>query len=105
MVECELQTVRKELEEREGGEGQFDALAFFSGANSYTRAGRLDSIWSTYYDVFKSERIYGANLENLDAVAILIDQIVKRDKLPSENSLEAQRQLRNAWNTIDICTP
>eukprot|EP01052_Picozoa_sp_SAG31_P014846 SAG31_NODE_936_length_10870_cov_5.136966_5_plen_298_part_00 len=69
----------------------------------HTFADRLDSIWSVYYDIFKSNRIYGANLENLGAVALLIDQIVKRDKLPTNNSLESQRQLRNAWNTIDIC--
>ena len=33
----------------------------------------------------------------------LIDQIVKRDRLPSNNSLQAQHALRNAWNTIDVC--
>ena len=33
----------------------------------------------------------------------LIDQIVKRDRLPSHNSLQAQHALRDAWNTIDEC--
>jgi hypothetical protein len=73
------------------------------GPIGHTFAERLDTIWSVYYDIFKAKRIYGANMENLGAVALLIDQIVKRDKLPPKNSLEAQRQLRNGWNTIDIC--
>ena len=42
-------------------------------------------------------------MENLDAVRTLIDQIVKRDRLPSSNSLQAQHALRNAWNAIDVC--
>jgi hypothetical protein len=66
-------------------------------------SARLEQIWSTYYDVFKSQRSYGANLQNLDAVQALIDHIVKRDRLPSRNSLEAQQLLRDAWNTVDVC--
>ena len=65
-------------------------------------AERLRSIWSVYEDLFKSERVYGANLENLTAVKGLIDQIVKRDRLPPKNSLEAQQLLRDAWNAVDI---
>ena len=34
---------------------------------------------------------------------MLIDQIVKRDRLPSNNSLQAQHAMRSAWNTIDVC--
>jgi hypothetical protein len=66
-------------------------------------AKKMETIWSVYYDVFKSKRLYGANLEDLGAVQTLIDQIVKRDRLPSNNSLEAQQSLRDAWNTVDIC--
>ena len=66
-------------------------------------ASKMETIWGVYYDVFKSRRLYGANLENLDAVQALIDQIVKRDRLPSNNSIEAQQSLRDAWNTIDVC--
>lgn len=66
-------------------------------------ASKMEIIWGVYYDIFKSRRIYGANLENLDAVKTLIDQIVKRDRLPSNNSLEVQQSLRDAWNTIDEC--
>ena len=65
-------------------------------------ADRLNEIWSVYYDIFQSERVYGANLANLPAVKQLIDQIVKRDRLPPKNSLEAQQALRDAWNAVDI---
>jgi hypothetical protein len=80
-----------ELQQKEG----FTALAHF--------ASKMETIWGVYYDVFKSRRLYGANLENLDAVQALIDQIVKRDRLPPKNSIEAQQSLRDAWNTIDVC--
>jgi hypothetical protein len=66
-------------------------------------AGRLKPIWSAYHDLFKSQNVYGASLENLLAVKIMIDQIVMRDRLPTKNSLQAQEQLRDAWNTVDIC--
>ena len=66
-----------ELKQKEG----FDPTDHF--------AKRLQIIHGVYYDVFKSKRVYGANLENLDAVRMLIDQIVKRDRLPSSNSLQA----------------
>jgi hypothetical protein len=56
-----------------------------------------------YYDIFTSSNVYGANLQNLDAVEVLINQIVKRDRLPSQNSLEARQLLRSAWNIVDIC--
>jgi hypothetical protein len=82
---------REELQQQEN----FDPMSHYSET--------LEAIWSTYYDVFKSQRIYGANLANMGEVQALIDQIVKRDRLPSRNSLEAQLLLRDAWNTIDVC--
>jgi hypothetical protein len=66
-------------------------------------AEKLDSIWSVYYDLFMAPRVYGLNLQNLSSAQSLIDQIVKRDKLPPKNTLEAQQILRNAWNAVDIC--
>ena len=39
----------------------------------------------------------------MGAVRTLVDQIVKRDRLPSQHSLQAQRALRDAWNMIDEC--
>ena len=66
-------------------------------------ASKMEIVWGVYYDIFKSRRMYGANLENLTAVKGLIDQIVKRDRLPIGNSHEAQQSLRHAWNTIDVC--
>ena len=39
----------------------------------------------------------------MNAVQKLVDQIVKRDRLPMDNSYEAQQCLRDAWNTIDVC--
>ena len=65
-------------------------------------ADRLEQIYNVYYDLFKSERVYGANLENLDAVKEVIDHIVKRDRLPRKNTLQGQQLLRNAWNTVDV---
>ena len=65
-------------------------------------AGKLDRIWSVYYDIFKSDQIYGANLESLDQIQVLIDHIIKRDHLPPHNSKEAQHLLRDAWNTVDV---
>ena len=82
---------QEELLQKEG----FDVAEHF--------AKRLEIIHGVYYDVFKSKCIYGANLQNFEAVRKLIDQIVKRDRLPSSNSLQAQHALRNAWNTIDVC--
>ena len=67
------------------------------------RSKKIKTLWSTYYDIFQAERIYGANLENASKVKELIDQIVQRDRLPTKNSLEAQQLLRSAWNTVDIC--
>ena len=66
-------------------------------------ASKMEIIWGVYMDIFKSRRLYGANLASLPAVQALIDQIVKRDRLPSNNSLEAQQSLRDAWNAIDEC--
>ena len=80
-----------ELQQKEG----------FTPMNHF--ASKMETIWGVYYDVFKSRRLYGANLESLEAVQALIDQIVKRDRLPSNNSIEAQQSLRDAWNTIDVC--
>ena len=42
-------------------------------------------------------------MEHLDAVNSLLNQIVKRDRLPSANSLQAQHLLRSAWNMVDTC--
>ncbi len=53
--------------------------------------------------MFQAERIYGANLRHPGTVKVLIDGIVKRDRLPSSNSLEAQQLLRSAWTIVDIC--
>jgi hypothetical protein len=80
-----------ELQQRDG----FTATEHF--------ASKMETIWGVYMDVFKSSRLYGANLANLPAVQTLIDQIVKRDRLPSNNSLEAQQSLRDAWNIFDEC--
>jgi hypothetical protein len=80
-----------ELQQKEG----------FTPMNHF--ASKMETIWGVYYDVFKSRRLYGANLEDLEGVKTLIDQIVKRDRLPSNNSIEAQQSLRDAWNTIDVC--
>ena len=66
-------------------------------------AKQLDGIWSVYYDVFMSKRLYGANLKSIDAVKKLVHQIVKRDRLPPCNPLEAQQALRDAWNIVDVC--
>jgi hypothetical protein len=63
----------------------------------------LRGIWSGYNDLVNSPQIYGANLDDLNAVQKLIEQIVIRDKLPPKNSLEAAQLLRGAWNTVDIC--
>jgi hypothetical protein len=41
--------------------------------------------------LFENVRIF-----HRSAVAILINQIVKRDRLPQSNSLQAQQLLRNA---------
>jgi hypothetical protein len=63
----------------------------------------LRPIWSMCYDILSSPNVYGANLKNLDAVANLINQIVKRDRLPQSNSLQSMQMLRRAWNIVDIC--
>eukprot|EP01046_Picozoa_sp_COSAG06_P046212 COSAG06_NODE_6514_length_2898_cov_3.997998_2_plen_729_part_01 len=67
-------------------------------------AEKMSETWSVYYDIYMSERLYGANLQNPFEVQSLIDGIVKRDRLPTKNSLEAQQLLRRAWNAVDICT-
>jgi hypothetical protein len=80
---------------------EIDQIEGFNPANHW--AEKLDSIWSVYYDLFMAPRMYGLNLQNLSSAQSFIDQIVKRDKLPPKNSLEAQQILRDAWNAVDIC--
>eukprot|EP01043_Picozoa_sp_COSAG02_P019711 COSAG02_NODE_958_length_15648_cov_5.487620_13_plen_705_part_00 len=82
---------QQELQEQDG----------FTPADHWSK--KMETIWGTYYDLFKSHRIYGASLADLDHVKNVIDQIVKRDRLPPSNSLEAQQALRDAWNSIDVC--
>ena len=66
---------------------------------------RLGKIHSVYTDIFKSEQIFGANrVDNLESVKGLIDGIVKRNRLPSDNSFEAKQLLHSAWNHVDVCT-
>jgi hypothetical protein len=77
-------------------QGGFDPMEHY--------AEKMSAIWSVCFDVFSCERIYGANLCSLPGLQVLLDQIVKRDRLPPKNSLEAQQQLRSAWNAVDICT-
>ena len=67
-------------------------------------AKKMTQIWSVYYDIYQSKQIYGVNLQKLSSVKNLIDGIVKRDRLPTRNSLESQQLLRSAWNAVDICT-
>ena len=70
-------------------------------------AEKMNTIWSIYYDIFHSDRIFGANLVCEAAnsmVKALVDSMVKRDRLPSHDSLEAQHVLRNAWDIVDVCS-
>ena len=46
--------------------------------------------------------MYGTDLACLFDVRMLLGRIVRRDRLPSKNSLEALQLLRNAWNIVDI---
>ena len=64
---------------------------------------RLQKIWSVYQDIMLSPHVYGVNLQHLERVEVLLNQIVKRDRLPSANSLPAQHLLRSAWNMADTC--
>ena len=94
MAETHWRALPKAQQETLQSNGDFDPQEVY--------ADRLEQIYNVYYDLFKSERVYGANLENLDAVKEVIDHIVKRDRLPRKNTLQGQQLLRNAWNTVDV---
>ena len=68
-----VSTARARLEKLRGGQEKLQADGDFDPQEVY--ADRLEQIYNVYYDLFKSERVYGANLENLDAVKEVIDHI------------------------------
>jgi len=45
---------------------------------------------------------HGVNIANLNGIKKLLNTLVKLDRLPTQNSLEATKLLQQAWNEYDI---
>jgi hypothetical protein len=54
--------------------------------------------------LLESPCVYSCNLADIAGISQLVASVAKIDRLPSNNTLEAQKILRSAWDNVDICS-
>lgn len=58
---------------------------------------------TAYYSLLSSELLYTAHAGNLPEVKQIVNQrLLKKDRLPKQNSLDGLLMLRAAWDIVDI---
>ena len=59
--------------------------------------------WNAYYHILRSESFHGANIADTAGISLLISNLVKKDRLPDENTAQGLELLREAWCVVDVC--
>jgi len=75
------------------------------GVVTYTQeyADMMRPARTAYYSLLSSELLYTAHAGNLpDVMQIVNQRLLKKDRLPKENSLDGLLMLRAAWDIVDI---
>uniref|UniRef100_A0A7S0ECB3 SMODS and SLOG-associating 2TM effector domain-containing protein n=1 Tax=Hanusia phi TaxID=3032 RepID=A0A7S0ECB3_9CRYP len=63
---------------------------------------------TTYHSITREMLVngnfYGRNVSDFSGLRLLIQKLIRMERIPLENSMEGLMILRQAWDTIDICT-
>ena len=73
-----------------------DVTYMFAGMQDVTHNGQpIGKVrWSSWHAVLGASNFYGAHIKDSDGLTNLLGTLVKMDRLPTTNSLEGLRLLR-----------
>jgi hypothetical protein len=58
--------------------------------------------WLSYYHLFRSPFTFSGSIMNLDHCKEILESVVRIDRLPKANSLQALHTLQDAWDNVEV---